>query len=110
MNDKRNCQLVEKRILESTSVDVSSQKMLNNYRDLLKNTKFYDLGLQHKSMIQSLANLNLIRIKIYMFGIILAFVWCNFPLLRHNGNMNLNQFCISDFYLFLYKIILMYRK
>ncbi len=45
LNNKKECQSLEKRILEAVAVDGSSRKMLENHRELLKNTKFYDLEI-----------------------------------------------------------------
>ena len=53
MNDKGGCRIVEKRILDSASVDRSSQKMLEKHRGLLEHTKFYDLGLQNQVSVQT---------------------------------------------------------
>ena len=44
LNDKKKCLSTEKKILESISVDPSSRKMLGKHGNLLKDTKFYDLG------------------------------------------------------------------
>ena len=44
LNDKKKCLSTEKKILESISVDPSSRKMLEKHGNLLKDTKFYDLG------------------------------------------------------------------
>jgi anaerobic magnesium-protoporphyrin IX monomethyl ester cyclase len=48
MNDKGGCRAAEKRILDSIAVDGSSRKMLQKYRGLLEQTKFYDLGLDYQ--------------------------------------------------------------
>jgi anaerobic magnesium-protoporphyrin IX monomethyl ester cyclase len=52
MNDKGGCRVTEKRIKDAVSEDGSSRKMLQNYRGLLENTKFYDLGLQYEVSAQ----------------------------------------------------------
>ena len=47
--------MVEKRILESASVDNSSMRMLEKHGNLLKETKFYDLSTRPIAQTQSRA-------------------------------------------------------
>ena len=44
LNDVKECAKIEKKIFEAISVDPSSRKMLTNHGNLLKDTKFYDIG------------------------------------------------------------------
>ena len=53
LNNKEQCKYVEKRILESASVDNSSIKMLEKHGGLLKKTKFYDLLSRPAIQVQS---------------------------------------------------------
>ena len=55
MNNKEQCKYVEKRILESASVDNSSMRMLEKHGNLLKETKFYDLSTRPIAQTQSRA-------------------------------------------------------
>ena len=44
LNDVKECAKIEKKIFEAISVDPSSRKMLTKHGNLLKDTKFYDIG------------------------------------------------------------------